>query len=72
MWRDFCAPADAVVFLIDASDTSRFSVSKRELDSLLADEQVSNNTVQVCIGNHRAKSSVGPGPFTYSCSLLQC
>lgn len=43
MWRDFCAPADAVVFIIDASDTSRFSESKVELDSLLADEEVTNN-----------------------------
>ena len=40
MWRDFCAPADAVVFLIDASNKSRFAESKAELDCLLADEQV--------------------------------
>lgn len=32
--------ADAVVFLIDASDKSRFAESKAEMDSLLADEEV--------------------------------
>lgn len=61
-WRDFCAPADAVVFLIDASNTSRFAESKAELDSLLADEEVSKasaslNALRLCKYVGRKESS---------------
>ena len=40
MWKNYYVAADAVVFIIDASDQSRFAESKRELDGVLADEQV--------------------------------
>lgn len=40
MWKNYYVAADAVVFIIDAADQSRFAESKRELDGVLADEQV--------------------------------
>lgn len=41
---------DAIVFLIDAWDRSRFTESKNELDSLLTDEALSNCPVLI-LGN---------------------
>eukprot|EP00798_Chlamydomonas_sp_ICE-L_P020505 gene20505-27296_t len=38
VWRDYYAKVDAIVYLVDASDRERFTESKKELDSLLADE----------------------------------
>lgn len=50
VWKDYFPAVDAVVFLIDASDRSRFMESKAELDSLLSDEQVGHCPV-VILGN---------------------
>ena len=42
VWKQYFPAVDAVVFIIDAYDRSRFEESKIELDSLLRDEQVSS------------------------------
>jgi len=38
VWRDYYAKVDAIVFLVDSNDRERFTESKKELDSLLADD----------------------------------
>eukprot|EP00957_Ditylum_brightwellii_P145639 11088911-Ditylum_brightwellii.AAC.1 len=38
LWDDYVTNADAVVFLVDAFDRSRFPEAKKELDGLLACE----------------------------------
>ncbi len=49
MWKDFFPALDAIVFIVDASDTQRLLESKHELDSLLNDEQLAQCPVVVNI-----------------------
>lgn len=40
IWKDYYAQVDAIVYLVDAADRERFPESKRELDSLLSDDNL--------------------------------
>ncbi|CAG9857357.1 unnamed protein product [Phyllotreta striolata] len=50
VWKDYFPAVDAIVFLIDANDRSRFVESKQELDALLTDETLANCPVLI-LGN---------------------
>ncbi|KAH7618736.1 putative GTP-binding protein SAR1A [Nannochloris sp. 'desiccata'] len=41
VWKDYYAKVDAIVFLVDSADRERFPESKKELDSLLSDDSLS-------------------------------
>ncbi|XP_035670257.1 GTP-binding protein SAR1b-like [Branchiostoma floridae] len=49
-WKDSVPAINGVVFLIDAADSARHGESKKELDCLLADEQIANVPILI-LGN---------------------
>ena len=50
VWREYFPKIDAVVYLVDAADPTRFQESKAELDKLLNNEDIGNIPVLV-LGN---------------------
>ncbi|KYR01223.1 GTP-binding protein Sar1A [Tieghemostelium lacteum] len=42
IWKDYYASVDAIVYLVDSSNSDRFEESKRELDALLSSDELSN------------------------------
>jgi GTP-binding protein SAR1 len=50
VWKDYFPAVDAIVFLIDVWDRTRFSESINELQSILGDEQLANCPI-VVLGN---------------------
>ena len=50
VWKDYFPAVDAIIFLIDSVDYERFEESKKELESLLTDDQLSNCPLLV-LGN---------------------
>ncbi|CAG9835555.1 unnamed protein product [Diabrotica balteata] len=50
VWRDYFPAVDAIVFLVDANDSSRFVESQEQLNALLSDETLSNCPILI-LGN---------------------
>lgn len=50
VWKDYFPAVDAIVFLIDTTDASRMSESRKELNDLLTDESLANCPVLI-LGN---------------------
>ncbi|GJQ11768.1 hypothetical protein GpartN1_g3559.t1 [Galdieria partita] len=42
IWRNYYTKVDAIVYMVDAADRDRFNEAKKELDALLADEQLTD------------------------------
>lgn len=50
VWKDYFPAVDAIVFLVDVWDRSRFDESINELDSLMSDEQLASCPILI-LGN---------------------
>ncbi|XP_072380995.1 small COPII coat GTPase SAR1-like [Diabrotica undecimpunctata] len=50
VWKDYFPAVDAIVFLVDTNDSSRFVETQKELNTLLSDEIISNCPILI-LGN---------------------
>uniref|UniRef100_A0A7S4V1V8 Uncharacterized protein n=1 Tax=Cryptomonas paramaecium TaxID=2898 RepID=A0A7S4V1V8_9CRYP len=50
LWEDFYSTADAIVFMIDSSDTQRFSEARSELDKILESDSLRSVPILI-LGN---------------------
>jgi len=50
VWKTYFPAVDAIVFIIDVADASRYPESKLEFDALLADEQLAHAPILI-LGN---------------------
>eukprot|EP00039_Didymoeca_costata_P017593 m.326503 g.326503 ORF g.326503 m.326503 type:complete len:193 (+) comp16558_c1_seq21:140-718(+) len=50
VWKDYFPAIDAIVFIVDAADHSRFEEAKRELNGLIADQDILDVPIMV-LGN---------------------
>jgi len=50
MWERYCSGCNAIVYMVDAADSSKFEAAKQELHKLLAKESLNNIPVLV-LGN---------------------
>ncbi|ESN99645.1 hypothetical protein HELRODRAFT_185823 [Helobdella robusta] len=50
VWKDYFPAVDGIVFLVDCFDKARLNEARKELQSLLADEQIANAPVLI-LGN---------------------
>ncbi len=57
LWKTYLVATDAIVFVIDATDSKRFEESKRELQGLLADDTLSCSVPVLVLGNKIDSSS---------------
>ena len=47
LWQDYYLEADAIMFMIDSADSSRFAECKQELDGLLNDPQLAKLPIAI-------------------------
>lgn len=50
MWREYFMKIDGIVYLVDASDPSRFDESKAEFDAIINSDEIGNVPI-VILGN---------------------
>lgn len=50
VWKDYYEDIDAIIFLVDAADETRFDEAREELQGLLSDESIANVPIAV-LGN---------------------
>jgi GTP-binding protein SAR1 len=61
IWKDYFTAIDGIVFLVDASDSSRFEESKAELDALLLDDDLGGVPILVLGNKIDADTAVSEG-----------
>jgi GTPase SAR1 family protein len=48
-WRCYYGNTNAIIYVIDSCDTERLAVSKKELVSLLSEEELKGERKRVCV-----------------------
>ena len=69
VWKDYLPAADGIVFIVDMSDPSRFPEARKELESVLSDEDTANAPVLILANKIDKPRAVSEQEIIYALNI---
>lgn len=70
VWKDYFPAVDGIVFLVDVTDKKRFLEAKKELNSLLDDEQLKNCPILILANKIDKDGAVSESEIIYNLGIF--
>ncbi|XP_069132789.1 ADP-ribosylation factor-like protein 1 [Argopecten irradians] len=68
-WRCYYSNTDAIIYVVDSVDKDRIGISKQELASMLAEEELKNAVIVIFANKQDIEGAMSPGDVTKALGL---